>query len=131
MSALHISKPIGKSADQVYRQMEETSQHRAELVAEQFGESAHETGMKITDMKDNQRAGDIAAQLPSSTIKPQAATAGTMFSDPTAAMEYARSVNTGPNPRAGSTSPFGWSAVKANHHATAARVNANGLMGKG
>ena len=130
MSAPHIAKAIGKSADQVYRQIEEASEHRAEMVAEQFGESVHETNMKITDLKDNMRQGDIAAvQGPSRSIgQPQPAPAGNMFSDPTAAAEYARSVNTGPAPRSGATSPFGWQAVKANHHVETVRLNAKGRM---
>ena len=57
-----ISKPRVRAMDQVYRQMEAGSEQRTHLAAEMGGGAASDySGLKITDMKDNLRAGDIAA----------------------------------------------------------------------
>jgi hypothetical protein len=53
----------GKVPDHVYRQMEEASKHRTELMAEAGGGSASDYNhTKITDMNDNMREGDVAAK---------------------------------------------------------------------
>jgi len=135
-SAPHIAKSIGKVADNVYRQMEEGAASRAAACAEAFGESPAETALGLTDLRDNQRAGDVAA-IPPGTVPanlpqgPGVSAGPRNFSDPTAAAEYARNAHTGPIPYAGATSPHGWSAVRANHHATAAAVTARGSQGRG
>ena len=62
LSAPHIRQTIGVVADNVYRQMETASQARAEMAAEMLGESVSEmSAMKMTDMKDSLREGDLSA----------------------------------------------------------------------
>jgi len=51
-----------KAVDQVYRDMEKGSEIRAQQAAELVGASVSDmSALKITDLKDNQRQGDIAA----------------------------------------------------------------------
>jgi hypothetical protein len=52
---MNIGTVRGKSADQVYRQMEDASIARAEM--------AGDPALKITDMNDNLREGDVAAKV--------------------------------------------------------------------
>ena len=62
VTAPHIAGLAGKSGDQVYRAMEESSAYRADVAAEQLGVSSSDVAaMKVTDMKDNMREGDTAA----------------------------------------------------------------------
>lgn len=50
--------------DKVYRDMEKGSETRAEIAAHQLGVSVSDmSAIKMTDMNDNQREGDIAAKL--------------------------------------------------------------------
>lgn len=50
--------------DKLYRDIEKGSERRAELAAQAVGAPVSEmSGLKITDMNDNQREGDIAAKL--------------------------------------------------------------------
>ncbi len=52
-----------KAVDDVYRQTEAGSETRMKIAAELTGAPVSEmTSLKITDMKDNQREGDIAAK---------------------------------------------------------------------
>lgn len=53
---MNIGSALGKSGDQVYRQMEDASAVRAE--------AAGDPSLKITNMKDNLREGDVAAIAP-------------------------------------------------------------------
>lgn len=53
-SAPFISKPQNKAGDVVYRQMEKDSAARAEMTGDPT--------LKLTDLKDNLRAGDVAAK---------------------------------------------------------------------
>lgn len=54
-----------KSGDAVYRGMENASAARAQLAADDLGVDVSEMAhMKITDLKDNLRAGDVAAKIP-------------------------------------------------------------------
>ena len=57
-----IRTVAGSMLDKVYRDAEKASEHRAELAAEQAGVPVSEmSGLKITNMRDNMREGDIAA----------------------------------------------------------------------
>lgn len=57
------SAKTGKT-DKLYRDMEKGSEVRAQLAAEAAGCSVSDmSALKMTDMKDNQREGDIAAKL--------------------------------------------------------------------
>ena len=120
LSAPHIARPIGKSADSVYRQMEESSQARAEHVAEFTGESSGTTAMKITDMNDHQRAGDIAAMR---TVTPT--TPNNMMA-PSAALEYARMTAQGPFPGAGAAAAR---AISTTHHERRHAILQGGMKG--
>lgn len=56
---LNFGKPKNAVPDQLYRRMEDSSKARAEEAAEMTGASVSEmSAVKITDMKDNTRAGD-------------------------------------------------------------------------
>jgi hypothetical protein len=51
-----------KATDQVYRDIEQASERRAELAAEMAGTSVEEmSGLKITNLRDQRHAGDVAA----------------------------------------------------------------------
>lgn len=56
---------IAKSTDGVYRGMENASHGRSLLAAEHMGVDPSETAhMRITNLRDNLREGDVAAKLP-------------------------------------------------------------------
>lgn len=58
----------GISGDAVYRAMEDSSAHRAELAADMLGVDKSETAhMKITNLNDRQRAGD-SYQVPMTNV---------------------------------------------------------------
>ena len=59
-SQMNIGTNKGKSPDMVYRQMEETSAYRAEM--------AGNPDLKITDLKDSLREGDVAAKTVRNTV---------------------------------------------------------------
>jgi len=60
-SAPHIEKSIRRAGDATYRQMEGQAEERMQMAAEMTGMDASEfSDLKITDIKDNQRAGDTA-----------------------------------------------------------------------
>lgn len=59
-----IRSPKTGRTDKVYRDMERGSEVRAELAAQQLGVPTSEmSGLKMTNMNDGQREGDIAAKL--------------------------------------------------------------------
>lgn len=59
---LSIGTAKGKVGDKLYRQLEDSSAARAEEAAEMMGAPvADMAGMKITNLPDNTRAGDISA----------------------------------------------------------------------
>jgi hypothetical protein len=61
--APRIGTQLGKGQDQVYRQMERSSEARMEMMAQHGGGSASDySHTKITDLHDNQREGDVAAK---------------------------------------------------------------------
>lgn len=59
-----IRSPKTTSADKLYRDMERGSEVRAEIAAQATGAPVSEmSSLKMTDMKDNLREGDISAKL--------------------------------------------------------------------
>lgn len=102
-----------KATDKLYRDMEAGSQFRAEKAAEMTGSSVSDmASLKITDMKDNMRAGDMAAveanaamdRLKASTRAPVGfADNGASYSDgvSSGAVSINGKVITGIEPRAG------------------------------
>lgn len=60
-----------QSGDSVYRGMERASEARAQMAADHLGVNASEMNhMKITDLRDNLRPGDVAAKIPSAPVPP-------------------------------------------------------------
>lgn len=105
ITAPHVAKSIGKAGDNTYRMMEETAEHRIDQAVEMTGgDRADFSDMKITDLNDNLREGDIAAKPP-----PPSEVSKLMDSSPnvfgyqpaTAAAGYAAAAHTGPDAYAG------------------------------
>ncbi len=62
ITAPHIGKPIGKAGDRTYRQMEAQAEERITAAVEMTGQDrADFNDMKITNLQDNLREGDVAA----------------------------------------------------------------------
>ena len=62
VTAPHIAKSIGKAGDMTYRMMEGQAEERITAAAEMTGQPREDfNDMKITNLKDNLREGDIAA----------------------------------------------------------------------
>lgn len=100
---------ITKAADATYRAMEEGSIHRAKVAAEMLGVPEHEmSDLKITNLKDNQREGDVAAIETANAVSTMIQSHPQMFghqSTPQAvqqAMGYAAAAHDGPDAYAGS-----------------------------
>ncbi len=67
---LNFGKEKNRVVDQVYRRMESASIENANQAAEMTGASVSEmSAIKITDLKTNQREGDVAAVAPVSMTK--------------------------------------------------------------
>lgn len=66
-----ISKPQNQTMDKVYRGMEAASYARAEEAASMLNVPVSEvSNIRMTDMKDNLREGDISAKIPTPTMAP-------------------------------------------------------------
>ena len=75
--APHIAKSIGKTADGVYRQMEQASIANMEAAAELGGgDTSDYAALKITDMPDYLRPGDTAAKMRDNPVAQHMATSG-------------------------------------------------------
>jgi hypothetical protein len=80
-------------ADRVYREMEAGSEVRAQAAASMMGvPTAEMSELKITNLRDNQRQGDLAVA--------QRNLPGVAY-DPSAGSQYASSVRSGPFPNRG------------------------------
>jgi len=128
LSAPHIARSIGKVADNVYRAMEESSAHRAEMAAEAMGESASEfNAMKVTNIRDDARAGEssvVTANNAVSQFMGQNRIGGHMPRE--TAAEYAQATRTGPYAGAGLAAVR---QVTQNHASLAPRVVRAGNLG--
>ena len=94
------------ATDKVYRDMEKGSETRAQIAAEMTGASVAEmSGLKITDMNDRQRPGDIAALQPTPEMGQHFQSNGAEFMAGNAAGAVAVNgqVTNGIVPRAGAT----------------------------
>ncbi len=93
-----------KAVDDVYRQMEAGSITRSEIAASMVNCPVSEmSGLKITDLNDHQKPGDLAAKLPSNPVSELMAAApniGQGF-DPGMGLEFSRATGQGPHPSAG------------------------------
>lgn len=73
-----ISLKARKGPDTLFRQMEAGAEHRIEMASEQFGiPKADLSGLKMTDMRDGLREGDIAAPTVNNAITQHMAAMGT------------------------------------------------------
>lgn len=116
------------SAEAVYRAMESSSAANARAAAEQLGVSESEMAhMKITDLKDNLREGDIAAVTrpnPTSTFMQQ--NAGVVTQAQIAGAQFAANTRVGPYPGAGDHAR---QTVSSMHSAQRAMLEATGKRG--
>lgn len=126
----HIAKSIGKVADTVYRDMETGSQVRAEMAAEMLGESAQQTAVGMTDMKDSMREGDSAAAMP---VSPEMRSFVNnnpnvmSMKDSETGAQYAAATRQG---IAAGEGDWIRSQVQRNHHITTASVVRSGELGR-
>lgn len=101
--AMPFLRTSGKtaSADKLYRDIEKGSEIRAQAAAEQFGLSAAEvSGLKVTNMLDNRKAGEISApSVMAEQSRLESAGAKVQFM-PNGA-EFAAGTRVGPHPNAG------------------------------
>lgn len=100
-----ISSAKNLGADRVYKDMEQKSELRAQLAAEQSGLSASEVShLKITNMNDRQRQGDIAAMPVNNEVSRMMASAppGTVGFGSQYAIQMSAMSQQGPVPNAGS-----------------------------
>ena len=129
VSSPRIAKSIGKTADAVYRQLEDGSAARAEAAAEYLGESPAEmSALKITDIKDNTREGEtsnVVAANPVSQFMGNTGVGGMQSAQ--AASGFLADARRGPHAGAGSTACQG---IVRNHAATAQKVAAQGNVGR-
>lgn len=104
-TAPHIARSIGKTSDSIYRQIETASAERAELAAELGGGEAKDyTALKVTNMNDYLRPGDIAAKLPPNPVSQAMAATGQGGFRPLGGMtgaEFALGTRSGPVPHRG------------------------------
>lgn len=106
VAAPFISKSSRKVADLVYRDMEQKSEVRAQLAAQETGLSTSDVAhLKVTNMRDNQREGDTAfvPEVNPVSKSMNAAPQMTGFSAGAAQLGIQASAGTkvGPFPRAG------------------------------
>ncbi len=108
-----ISKAQNKNPDRVYRDMEAKASFRAQQAAEMMGSSDAEVShLKMTDMKDNLRQGDMAF---SNNLTPQQQAMEQQMTPATQSfgLQASAGTNVGPVPRAGTN--FIQNVLKPNH----------------
>jgi hypothetical protein len=125
-SLFSIKSKVSKSADSVYRAMEDASAERAAVVQEMTGEDA--SNMKITNMNDHQRHGDIAAKTPANEVSKVMAAAPNVlnFQNNQVAQGFASQTAVGPYPHMGDTVRQN---IGMSHFQRAASVTRNGNIG--
>ena len=103
LTAPHIQKPVKKATDDVYRGMEQGSEFRAQMAQEVGGlDAAEANALKITNMRDNARAGE-SSEIPVTNAVTQvmAAAPGVTGFQGANGLGYSGAVSTGPAPNAG------------------------------
>jgi hypothetical protein len=129
--APHIAKSIGKTADRVYRQMEEASVANMAAAAEAVGGDAADFGSgKITDMADYLRPGDIAAKMrdnPVAQHMAQTGQGGFQGVNGMTGQDLAKTTGTGLFPHAGEATRQG---LTMGHHGRARMVEAAGRIAR-
>lgn len=99
-----ISQAKNLGADRVYRDMEQKSEIRAQLASERTGLSAAEVShLKVTNLRDNQRTGDVPAiDINNSVTQAMAAApVGSVGMGSTMGVMLSAGTNRGALPRAG------------------------------
>jgi hypothetical protein len=104
-TAPHIARSIGKTADSVYRQMETASRDNMEVAAEiAGGDTSDYNAMKIDNLADYLKPGDVAAKMPTNPVAQHMANTGQGgFQEGMTGAEYAKSAAQGAFPRQGET----------------------------
>lgn len=106
-AAPHVAKTIGRTADNVYRQMEAASIANIEAAAEMTGgDKADFSAMKITNMADYLRPGDVAAKMPTNEVAKHMAATGQGGFQPLNGMtgqDFAKATGEGLFPHTGET----------------------------
>lgn len=104
-TAPHIAKTIGKTADTVYRQMEQAGETRAQVAAEATGGDISDfAALKVSDMADYLRPGDIAAKIPDNPVSQAMRNSGQGGFQPLGGMsgaDFAANTTQGAFPHAG------------------------------
>jgi hypothetical protein len=130
-AAPHIARSIGKSADQVYRAAEAASVANAEAAAELTGgDPADFSAMKITDMADYLRPGDVAAKMPATPVTKVMNGNGQGGFQPLmgkTGADYAAATGNGAFPHAGEVAR---QSVVSGHTQRARMVEARGNIGR-
>lgn len=97
-----IRSAATKAADGVYRQMETASQYRAERAAEMAGVPVSEMAdLRITNLRDNLRQGDIAAMPVDNSVTQAMAAAPATTGFQAGGVEFSGAVGTGAFPNMG------------------------------
>lgn len=130
-SAPHVAKTIGRTADNVYRQMETASIANAEAAAEMTGgDKADFSGMKITNLQDYLRPGDVAAKMPTNEVAKHMAATGQGGFQPLNGMtgqDFAKATGQGIFPHTGETMR---QELTLNHHQRARAVERAGQIAR-
>jgi len=104
MPFVRSTSSIGKVGDDLYRQMEAGSAHRAEVAAEMTGAPVSEmSSLKITDLGSSRHQGEVAAVLPNNPVT-QAMEAAAARGQPMGfgdGLGYSAAVAQGPGANAG------------------------------
>lgn len=127
--APHIARSISKTADNVYRQMENASAANMEAAAEiGGGDAADYAALKINDLADYLKPGDVAAKMPANPVSQHMTNTGQGgFQPGMTGAEYAANVKIGAFPRQGETTRVD---LVSGHSARARGVEAAGRIGR-
>lgn len=128
--APHVARSIGRTADGVYRQMEDASREHMYAAAELTGDDVSDyRAMQITDMPDYLREGDTASAITASANSPVVAAmrGGVGGFQGMTGQEYAASVGQGVFPRAGDQMR---QMVAGSHQGTARAIEARGTRAR-
>lgn len=130
-SNFRVGSTRAKSSDRTYRAMEDASDARAQMMADQTGLDKSEfSHTKITNLRDNLRQGDQAAKLPPNPVSQMmdATPNRTGMMQNAAAVGYAQATQVGPG--AGRHGHSTRTMLQASHSQRSAHVAAEGRLNK-
>lgn len=119
-----------QSENNVYRAMETSSEVRMEQAADMLHVNKSDmTHMKMTNMRDNVKAGELSVvtSAPTDATKIIGAPVGNMVFQGPQAAEYGKSVGSGPEPFAGNRAR---EMISSGHEGRARQVEASGRLNK-